>query len=416
MVLWIPLCIVSMLVIGRMGTASAESSRSPQNPTGSADRAMVDFRILSGAEAVIPISVELGQIIVNTTINGHGPFPMMLDTGARNTLTTATIARLGIKTEGTGSLLDSGGRNVSLAYTKLDSVHLGDAEMTNQRFAVVDLPKHLMDRGSRPPIAGLLGYEFLERFAARVDYEGATLRLRSGSPFHYDGAGTGVPLTLAGNTPEVPGTADGIAGLFIIDTGSVGALTLRRGFVRDHGFDVRHPSALRVKSIGAAGPFEAIMTRLDRLEIADSRIDRPATRYAATDTEGFPFTDVDGSIGYEILRQFVITFDYQHDKLWFERSSTFGARTGQGSAGFQAVKVESGGFRVTTVLPKTAAAAAGMEVGDIISDIDGHSTLPLSLSEFAVLIRRPVGTLVRLGTVRSGIPRPIVLKLDDILP
>jgi len=107
------------------------------------------------------------------------------------------------------------------------------------------------------------------------------------------------------------------------------------------------PLRCGIKSIGAAGPFETILMRLDRFDIAESRIDRPATRYASIDKEGLPFTDIDGSIGYEILRQFVITFDYRRGELWFERSSAFGTRTGQGSAGFQAVRMEGAGFGVT---------------------------------------------------------------------
>ena len=416
MILWIPISIVSALFAGWMVAAAAEPLKSPPQPVGGGEGAAVDFRILSGSETVIPISVELGQIVVNATINGHGPLPMMLDTGAQNALTMETVTALGLKEQGAGSALDSGGRKISLSYTNLDSVRLGDAEMTNQRFAVAELPKNLMDRGSRPPIAGLLGYEFLERFAARVDYQGATLTVRAGSAFHDNGVQIGVPLTLAGNTPAVRGTADGIAGLFIIDTGSAGALTLRREFVREHGLDARHPSALRVKSIGVTGPFEAILTRLDRFEIADNRIDRPATRYAATDAEGFPFTDVDGSVGYEILRQFIITLDYRHDRLWFEPSSAFGAKTGQGTAGFQAVKIVGGGFRVTTVLPDTAAAAAGMQVGDMIAEIDGLPAAPMSLSDFAGEMRRPVGAQVRLTTIREGTQRVVVLKLGDVLP
>ena len=36
----------------------------------------------SGFETVIPISVESGEVIVDVTINGRGPFPMMFDTGS----------------------------------------------------------------------------------------------------------------------------------------------------------------------------------------------------------------------------------------------------------------------------------------------------------------------------------------------
>ena len=139
-------------------------------------------------------------------------------------------------------------------------------------------------------------------------------------------------------------------------------------------------------------------------------------RFASIEKEGLPFADIDGSIGYEILRQFVITFDYRRSELWFERSSAFGTRTGQGGAGFQAVRMEGAGFGVTTVLPDTAAAVAGLQVGDVITEVDGLSTVSMSQGEFAERMRRPVGTLVRLGTIRDGLLRPVALTLKDVLP
>ena len=404
------------LIIGTGAVCLAKILRATVPANAAEGEGSADFRIISGSESVVPVSVEAGEVIVDVSINGRGPYPLMFDTGAEDTVTPETAAALGLKTEGTGTFRDSGGGSLPIALTRVAAVRLGDAEMTDQPFAVLSLPRYLTDRGNRPPIAGFIGYELLARFAARLDYDNRTLTLKPGRDFRYEGKGVRVPLVFAGNTPAVPAAADGTAGRFVVDTGSTGALTLRRAFVEDHGLGARHPSALRIKSIGAAGPFETILMRLDRFDIAESRIDRPATRFASIDKEGLPFTDIDGSIGYEILRQFVITFDYRRGELWFERSRAFGTRTGQGGAGFQAVRMEGAGFGVTTVVPNTAAADAGLQVGDVITEIDGLSTVPMSQGEFAERMRRPVGTLVRLGTVRDGAPRPVALTLKDVLP
>lgn len=389
-------------------------------PTGLANAAeaegSADSRIISGTESVVPVSVEAGEVIVDVSINGRGPFPLMFDTGAVDAVTPETAAALGLKTEGTGTARDSGGDSVSIAFTRVATVRLGDAEMTDQPFAVLSLPRYLTDRGNRPAIAGFIGYELLTRFAVRLDYDDRTLTLRPERDFRYEGKGVRVSLTFNAKTPVVPAAADGTAGRFAVDTGSTGALTLRRAFVEDHGLAARHPSALRIKSIGAAGPFETILMRLDRFDIAESRIERPATRFPSIGTQGLPFTEVDGSIGYEILRQFVITFDYARGELWFERSRAFGTRTGQGGAGFQAVRMEGAGFGVTTVLPDTAAAVAGLQVGDLITAIDGLSTVSMTQGEFVERMRRPVGTLIRFGTLRDGKPRPVELTLKDALP
>jgi len=231
----------------------------------------------------------------------------MFDTGAEDAVTPEMAAALGLKTEGTGTARDSGGGSLSIAFTRVAAVRVGDAEMTDQPFAVLPLPRYLTDRGNRPPIAGFIGYELLTRFVVRLNYDDGTLTLRPEKDFQYTGKGVRVPLGFNAKTPVVPAAADGTAGRFVVDTGSTGALTLRRAFVEDHGLEAHHP-ALRIKSIGAAGPFETILMRLDQFDIGESRIERPATRFASIEKEGLPFTDLDGSIGYEILRQFVITF------------------------------------------------------------------------------------------------------------
>jgi hypothetical protein len=183
-----------------------------------------DFRLISGAESVVPISVEAAAAIIDVRINGRGPFPMVFDTGAEDTLTPEAAAALGLKPVGSGSVQDSAGRTLPAAYTKVRSVRIGSAEMTDQPFAMLGLSPHLADRGGRAPIAGLIGYELLARFAARLDYDSGTLTLKPGPDFRYDGKGVRLPLVFSDKIPAVRAAADGISGMFVIDTGSVGAL------------------------------------------------------------------------------------------------------------------------------------------------------------------------------------------------
>jgi Aspartyl protease len=188
----------------------------------------VDFRIVSGSEAVVPVSIEAGEVIVDVTINGRGPFPLMFDTGAQDAVTPETAAALDLKTEGSGTVRDSGGGSVPVAFARVATLRLGDTEMTDQPLAVFPLPRYLTDHGNRARLAGFVGYEVLARFVARLDYDRKTLTLTPARDFRYEGQGTRVPLTLTAKTPVILAAADGISGMFVVDTGSVGALTLRR--------------------------------------------------------------------------------------------------------------------------------------------------------------------------------------------
>jgi hypothetical protein len=225
-----------------------------------------------------------------------------------------------------------------------------------------------------------------------------------------------LPLFYTHNFPVVPAAADGIVGRFEIDTGSSDAIVLQRKFVDQYNLEARHPGGPRMKVGGVDGVFETIAARLDRFTIANAEIERPAAEFPSVGRSGLPIADVDGSIGYQILRQFVITFDYSRRDIWFERSAAFGMKTVQWKTGFQAVKADGPGFRVVTVLPNTPAAAAGISVGDLITEVDGRPSASVGQAEFSGLMRGPDGTLIHLRTVRDGIPRLVTLTLKELLP
>src|SRR6266849_10794588 len=134
------ICIASALMVGAVALANAErlvpGLRAPpksENP--------LDSRITIGPETVVPISVEAGFIIVDVSIDGRGPFPMVFDTGAQNAITPEIAAALGLKTEGSDSIQDSGGNNIPVTYTNVRSFLLGDVELTDQPLVVVALPR-----------------------------------------------------------------------------------------------------------------------------------------------------------------------------------------------------------------------------------------------------------------------------------
>jgi hypothetical protein len=408
-------CLGLVLVFGMWRAALSQPRQFHELPAA-ASKALGHPKA-SAARSVVPIFIENGQVIINVMINGKGPFPMMFDTGGVEVLTSETAIALGLEVKGAETIRGSGEGAVPIAFTHIKGMHLGDVELSDLDLPVLALPRFSTDRGTRPPQAGLLGYNLLARFAVRLDYESRILTLTPLRDFHYRGAGAHVPLFFTDNTiPVIPAAADGIAGRFEIDTGSSDAIVLQRRFVEQYGFEARHPGGLRMKFGGVDGIFEAIAARLSRFTIANAEIRRPVAELPSDGRSGLPLPDVDGSIGYQILRQFVITFDYSRGDIWLERSAAFGMKTVQWKTGFQAVKADDPGFRVITVLPNTPAAAAGISIGDVITEVDGRAAASVGQAEFSGLMRGPDGTVIRLGIVREGIPHVVTLTLKELLP
>lgn len=370
----------------------------------------------SDGKTVVPISVENGLVIVDVTIDGRGPFPMMFDTGGVEAVTPETASALGLQVRGRDTARGSAEGAIPVAFTHVKEMRVGDAELLDQPLIVSPLPRFFTDRGGWPPLAGFLGYELLTQFAVRLDYEERTITLTPTRDFRYGGGGACVPLVFADKIPVVPAAADGFVGRFEIDTGSSSALVLQRQFVEQHGFETGHPNVLRMKVGGVDGVFESMATRLDSFGLAKSEIERPAAEFPSNGESGLPVTDVDGSIGYQILRQFVITFDYSRRELWFEHSPAFGTKTVQWKTGFQAIKANDSGFGVVTVLPNSPAAAAGVSAGDVVTEVNGVPAESIGQAEFSDMMRRPDGTLVHLSIIRDGIPRQVALTLKELLP
>jgi hypothetical protein len=80
---------------------------------------LADFRSDSGFGAVMPISIDAGEVVVDVSINGRGPFPFIFDTGAQDALTPETVAALGLKNRRCGNL--TGQRQSQ----RLDHLHSG---------------------------------------------------------------------------------------------------------------------------------------------------------------------------------------------------------------------------------------------------------------------------------------------------
>jgi C-terminal processing protease CtpA/Prc len=171
-----------------------------------------------------------------------------------------------------------------------------------------------------------------------------------------------------------------------------------------------------MKAGGVDGVFEIAVTRLDSFRIGHDTIERPAAELPLNGRAGLPVASLDGSIGYQILRQFTITFDYAHSELWLERSAAFGDKTVEWKTGFQAIKTDGPDFRVIHVAPDTQAAAAGLGVGDVITEIDGRPAASISQAQLGELMRRRDGTVVRMTLLREGKPLRLALSLKELLP
>lgn len=134
----------------------------------------------AGGEVPLRVAGRGGAVLmVETYVNGSGPFNLVLDTGATLTCFDERLSRqlsLPRKTGaiGVGAGVGGSGR---VELVQVESVRLGSSTVRNLTACVLDL-RHLRELGAGS-VSGLLGLNFLTNFHVTLDFERNVLTLKA---------------------------------------------------------------------------------------------------------------------------------------------------------------------------------------------------------------------------------------------
>jgi hypothetical protein len=385
-------------------SANTESFGRPRPPD--------DF-VIAGGKTRVPVEFD-GDVIVEAKLNSQGPFAFILDTGGHDILTPDAAGALGLKPVGAGAGGGSGEGKVPEQYARVDRLEIGGLTMRNQAFTVIPLQYDTVERGARPPLAGILGLELFERFAMRLDYHAGTLEFEPLSVYRHRGRGTAVPIFFSDDEPLLLAKIAGIPGDVGLDTGNSGTLIVQGIWADTHGLKQRMMSGFPSLGFGMGGASSSWSSRVD-FELAGRRFSRIIGHYTPDKRGAFSSRTESGNVGNQILSNFTLDFDYGHSRIWFEPAP----RTEQpplNRAGVTAFKERAEAFKVVAVAAQTPAAEAGLQVDDEIVAVDGTPSKQLSGWDFRRAVRLPPDTKLTLSILRSGQPRTVILTLRELLP
>jgi hypothetical protein len=270
----------------------------------------------------LPFAFTTRQPIVPVSVNGGPLVPFVVDTGASIHLVDITLAPRAGVAGGTSTRL-SGGGQARAEVTFLDALTLqaGGLVWDGQRAAVTALgypkAKHF---------GGLLGAPVLMRYTVQFDFDAHTMRLYDPSRYAPPAGAVIVPFELQENLPIVRVTVDAGSGpleaRLMVDTGAGTFIDLNRPFVDAHRLVESIPDAAskdRPAAIGGTAPF--LYGTGHRVTFGGTTFDRPRLGLSRAQSGSSSRHDRDGVIGNDLLRHFLVTFDYRRSALVLERQT-----------------------------------------------------------------------------------------------
>lgn len=302
-----------------------------------------EARLGSGKSPItIPFELDDNLIYVRVRVNGSRPLSFILDTGAYSMIHARHARTIGLKLKMIGQAGGAGANQpdvylvtdkvsfslpgVALSPRRLLAVSLDAAESCVNEFNIDEEGRDIASDRSKQGVAkrevdGILGKEFFDQFVVEIDYAKRLLTVYDRSSYKYAGSGKEIPLEVgeqhifARAQIKAAGRAQ-LTGRFLLDTGSVQAVSLLKPFMNEHNLlpSTEGMTSLPACGLGGHEKEKSWIGTLEALQLGEFKIAAPVTEFRLAD----PNTDADGVIGGAVFRRFKVIFDYSRRRMILE--------------------------------------------------------------------------------------------------
>jgi predicted aspartyl protease len=271
-------------------------------------------------EAAANIAVNLigSLVIVPLEVDGT-PGRFLLDTGAgASVIARAFVEKLGLTARGAMEARGAAGSETA-AFVDVGRIAVPGVELRDQTVVTVALRGVADAVGT--PIDGILGYDFLSRFAVEIDYAARRLGLFPSGGYEGRPGASRIALRVEANVPRVDGRLDGKhAGSFVLDTGNNWPLLLHSPFVRRHGLAPDDTTSVPITGVGGLQSMRR--GTVETLALGDTVFRDVRTLLASADEGAVALDEAIGNVGGALFANRVLAFDYGAGALWIASSAS----------------------------------------------------------------------------------------------
>ena len=351
-----------------------------------------------------------GVVLVAAIVEGRAGM-FLLDTGAnRSCLDTAFAARLGLVVESPASLTRNYGEDAA-GKIRVHEFGIGQLHLHDLSMLSTDLSASFGRAGVA--VDGIIGTDVLRLAVVKIDFSSGTARFALGG--QTPPGEQMVELQPVGSLYFISLIVQGTPTRMLLDTGtnftSVSSAAWSR--VTAHWQPLSMIDGIR--STGGSNNAQFVLIPQVSIGGSPSR-DVPLRIQPQTESGLFSDMAFDGLLGSDVLRPFFVTLDLANNKMYLARNrNSHVDRYLFSTIGIQFAKNDDGRFTIVAVWTPSPAAAAGLQIGDLIVSVNDLDVRRMSLDELSREFHGEPGTALHLVIDSAGREHVVPVAINCLL-
>lgn len=280
---------------------------------------MRQLLVMLAVITTVPFILVRNQIVVQTSVNGKGPYSFIVDTGVTPSVidrAAAEAAGVDIDRSQSGEASGAGSGTMIVQRAPIRELTLSGVSFRNLDALAADLSRLSTRLGH--PLHGILGDNFFEGRVVTIDYGAQRMTIGGSVPPLPPGA-IELPFSTA-NDDVIPIIQDfEINGQKIpvsLDTGSSLAVELYPAAVEKLGLAAVMEKAADGSITGARGDAAVRKAKIGALTIGGIPLKDVEVTFSTRTDHGAARL---GNVGNALLKNFVVTFDYTTRRVRLEK-------------------------------------------------------------------------------------------------
>lgn len=317
----------------------------------------------------VPLEVHRHLAFARLAVDGH-PAVALVDSRSSCTVLSARLVReLGLAPQGDALLTGIGGDARSQRLPRIE-LTLGGWTMPDGAPMAMDLEPiaRLVGR----PFDAILGVGVFAHFAVDLDLPNARMGLSAADALdELAPPSDSVALRLVGATLQVQGRIEELEPAWLdVDLGSTANVSLYPAFVREHDLLAAREPRSTSWGGGVGGGRECDLAALDVLHLGPFELSDVPASFLRDVPASMTETGAAGNLGSGALGRFRCVFDLAHGRLFLAPGPDLDAPFERDRSGLT-LQLSAGALEILHVAPGSAAARAGLRVGERIVAVDG---------------------------------------------